>query len=188
MPNINVNGVRLNYEDTGKGKPVVFLHGYVGDTEDWVNQVKLLSHKYRCLTIDQRGRGKAEAPKRPEDYNFNLFIDDIYQWLKQIKVEKFVLNGHSMGGMISQRFVLAHPEMVTGLILAATSSGGIQISQEEIKLRANLNEIAMTQGTELTEGWFVNGEVNHGFFDVILDTISEAGLFPADFLQANSPP
>ncbi len=80
MPYITVNGAKLYYEDTGKGKPIVFLHGYVGDIEDWRNQINLLSPKYRCLAIDQRGRGKGTAPKRPEDYKFSLFIDDIYQW------------------------------------------------------------------------------------------------------------
>ncbi len=147
MPYITVNGAKLYYEDTGKGKAIVFLHGYIGDTEDWVNQVKLLSPKYRCLTIDQRGRGKAEALKKPDDYSFNLFVDDIYQWFKQIKVERFVLNGHSLGGMVSQGFVLAHPEMVTGLVLAATSSSRVPVSPEDSKRQERLNELAMAKGT-----------------------------------------
>jgi len=147
LPYVTVNGARLYYEDTGKGKPIVFLHGYIGDTEDWANQVRLLSPKYRCLTIDQRGRGKAEALKHPEDYSLGLFVDDIYQWLKQIGVDRFVLNGHSLGGMISQGFVLAHPEMVAGLVLASTSSGPIPVSPDEREHRKRLNEVAMTQGT-----------------------------------------
>lgn len=147
MPNITVNGAKLYYEDTGKGKPIVFLHGYVGDTKDWENQVKLLSPKYRCLTIDQRGRGRGIAPKKPEDYKFELFIDDIYKWLQQLKIDKFVLNGHSLGGMISQGFTLAHPEMVVGLILAATSSGGVTASPAEVKHQEKLNELALTKGT-----------------------------------------
>lgn len=147
MPNITVNGAKLYYEDTGKGKPIVFLHGYVGDIEDWRNQIKLLSPKYRCLALDQRGRGKGVAPKKQEDYTFPFFIDDVYQWLKQMKVDKFVLNGHSLGGMVSQGFTLAHPEMVTGLILAATSSGSGAISAEEAKQRDKLTEIALSKGT-----------------------------------------
>ncbi len=147
MPYVTVNGVKLFYEDTGKGKPIVFLHGYVGDSEDWANQVKLLSPKYRCLTLEQRGRGRAEAPNNPDAYKFDLLIDDVYQWVKQLKLDKFVLNGHSMGGMVSQGFVLAHPEMVTGLILAATSSGGGAPSAEEAKYRETLNEIARSKGT-----------------------------------------
>jgi pimeloyl-ACP methyl ester carboxylesterase len=147
LPNITVNGVQLYFEDTGKGKPIVFLHGYVGDIEDWRNQIRLLSPQYRCLALDQRGRGKGVAPKKREDYTFDLFIDDVYRWLKQIKVEQFVLNGHSMGGMISQGFTLAHPEMVTGLVLAATSSGSGTPEAGEAKHREKLAEIALTQGT-----------------------------------------
>lgn len=147
LPNITVNDAQLYYEDTGKGKPIVFLHGYVGDTQDWENQVKLLSPKYRCLALDQRGRGKGVAPKKPEDYNFPVFIDDVYQWLKQLKVDKFVLNGHSLGGMISQGFTLAHPQMVTALILAATSSGSGAVSAEDEKYRQKIAEIALSKGT-----------------------------------------
>lgn len=147
MPNITVNGAQLNYEDTGKGKPIVFLHGYVGSIEDFRHQIQLLSPKYRCLALDQRGRGKGVAPKKESEYTFDLLIDDVYQWLKQIKVDKCVLNGHSMGGMVSQGFTLAHPEMVTGLVLAATSSGLTPTSDAENRYFEKLADIAMQQGT-----------------------------------------
>ncbi|MFH1638803.1 MAG: alpha/beta hydrolase [Chloroflexota bacterium] len=147
MPGIKVNGADLYYEDTGKGKPIVFIHGYVSDIEDWRHQINYFSSKYRCLALDQRGRGKGTPPKNPDEYTFDLFVDDVYQWLKALKVERFVLDGHSLGGMISQGFTLAHPEMVEALVLTDTSSGSTSVSAEQMAYRKVLNEIAFNIGT-----------------------------------------
>lgn len=59
MPRVTVNDVTLQYEDVGAGKPIVILHGDVGDSEDWRPQIDLLSATYRCGAVDQRGRGRA---------------------------------------------------------------------------------------------------------------------------------
>jgi 3-oxoadipate enol-lactonase len=147
MPDIVVNGVKLFYEDKGQGKPIVFLHGYVGDIEDWRAQINYFSPKYRCLALDQRGRGKGEAPKTKEEYSFTLFVDDVYKWVRKLKVEKFVLVGHSLGGMIAQGFVLAHPEMVEALVLTDTSSGSMSVRADNPDQHKRLNEIALTLGT-----------------------------------------
>ena len=64
MPIANINSVKLNYEVSGQGKDIVLLHGYVGDIQDWKNQIALLSPKYRVSVLDQRGRGKSEADDR----------------------------------------------------------------------------------------------------------------------------
>ena len=146
MPVVRVNGADLYYEDTGSGKPVVLLHGYVGDIEDWRAQIRYFSQGYRCLALDQRGRGKAEAPKTQEEYTFPLFVDDVYQWVNKLHIDKFVLIGHSLGGMIAQGFVLAHPEMVEALVLTDTSSGPVNPGNNP-EYQKTLNEIAMTLGT-----------------------------------------
>jgi 3-oxoadipate enol-lactonase len=147
MPGITVNEAKLYYEDTGQGKPIVFLHGYVGDIEDWRAQINYFSPKYRCLALDQRGRGKGEAPKTPNGYSFDLFVDDVYKWLRKLKVDKFALAGHSMGGMIAQGFTFAHLEMVEALILTDTSSGSMSLGRDNPQHRERLNEIALTLGT-----------------------------------------
>jgi 3-oxoadipate enol-lactonase len=146
MPEIVVNKANLFYEDTGKGKPVVFLHGYVGDIEDWRAQINHFSPEYRCLALDQRGRGKGIAPKTKEEYSFDLFVDDIFKWVVKLRVEKFVLVGHSLGGMIAQGFVFAHPEMVGALVLTDTSSGLMSV-RNDTEHQKRLNEIALTLGT-----------------------------------------
>jgi proline-specific peptidase len=146
LPSITVNGANPYYEDTGEGKPIVFLHGYVGDIEDWRAQINYFSKKYRCLALDQRGRGKGVAPKTQDKYTFDLFVDDVYKWLKKLNIDKFVLDGHSLGGMVSQGFILAHSEMVEALVLTDTASGSFPSSPEMQKCRDKLHEIAFSLG------------------------------------------
>ena len=147
MPIASINGIKLYYEASGEGKPVVMLHGYVGDIEDWRNQIDLFSSSYRVYALDQRGRGKSDAPKDEELYSFELFVEDVYRWLKLMKVEKCCLIGHSMGGMVAMRFTLAHPEMVEALVLADTTSDIRPTTPDGVKYQQKLYDIAVSQGT-----------------------------------------
>lgn len=67
------------YETKGDGNDIVLLHGYVGDTEDFLNQVEILAIEHRVSVLDERGRGKTEALPKEEDYSIELFVDDIYK-------------------------------------------------------------------------------------------------------------
>ncbi len=147
MPMVTANGVKLYYEATGKGKDIVMLHGYVGDIDDFRNQINYFSKDYRILTLDQRGRGKSESPKSPADYSMKIFVDDVFRWLKSLKVEKFCLVGHSLGGMVSLEFALAHQDMLSCLVLTDTSSGSVAPAPSEAAHREKVFEVARTKGT-----------------------------------------
>lgn len=147
MPIANINSVKLNYEVSGQGKDIVLLHGYVGDIQDWKNQIALLSPKYRVSVLDQRGRGKSEAPQNEDAYSIDIFVEDVYQWMKLLNIERCCLTGHSLGGMVSLAFTLAHPEMVRALVLADTSSEKTTVPPEMTKFRETVNKIALTEGT-----------------------------------------
>lgn len=146
MPIANINSVKLNYEVSGQGKDIVLLHGYVGDIEDWRNQIALLSPEYRVSILDQRGRGKSEAPENEDAYSIGIFVEDVYQWMKLVKIEECCLTGHSLGGMVSLAFTLAHPEMVRALVLADTSSEKTTVPPEMTRFRETVNKIALTEG------------------------------------------
>jgi len=146
MPKANINGVKLNYEVIGQGKDVVFLHGYVGDLEDWNNQISVLSADYRVYALDQRGRGKSEAPKDESAYSIDNLVEDVYQWLKMMDIDKCCLVGHSMGGRVAMTFTLTHPEMVGALVLADTSSGTSESNEENSIHKEELLNIALTKG------------------------------------------
>src|SRR6266545_7161500 len=101
MPDVTINGVRLNYELHGEsGPPLVFVHGYTGDITDWRNQLPAFSPSYRTLIIDLRGHGGSEAPADRSAYNIDHFADEVEALVDEFGFPQYHLLGHSMGGAI----------------------------------------------------------------------------------------
>jgi pimeloyl-ACP methyl ester carboxylesterase len=118
-----VNGINLNYEIHGQGFPVFFLHGFSGTLNSWRSQVPVLSRDYRFIIYDARGHGQSDSPPELDRYSIDIVVEDLFQFLKSLKIEKAVVGGLSMGGYESLRFYLTHPQMVAALILMDTGPG-----------------------------------------------------------------
>lgn len=123
MPRVEVNGIELNYEVHGEGYPVVFLHGFVGTVNMWRPQVPVISQEYRFIIYDARGHGASESPTSADQYSADIVVEDLFQLLGALGIERAVIGGLSMGGYESLRFYLTHPEKVTALILMDTGPG-----------------------------------------------------------------
>jgi len=122
MPDITINGVRLNYELHGEsGPPLVLVHGYTGDITDWRHQVPAFSPSYRVLMVDLRGHGDSEAPEDRSLYTIQHFADDVETLVDEIGFERYHLVGHSMGGAIAQEMALKVPERMLSLTLHCTT-------------------------------------------------------------------
>lgn len=146
MPNVRVNGVDMHYREAGDGFPIVLIHGFTGNVRNWALQIPALTREFRTISLDVRGHGHSGKPSRREDYTLDVMADDVYGLVQQLGLEQCYLMGHSMGGMIAQHLVLAHPEPFPALVLvdtAAEEPEGMR-SQE----RARLAEIAREQGME----------------------------------------
>jgi pimeloyl-ACP methyl ester carboxylesterase len=148
MPREQINFIHLNYEKTGIGPNIVFLHGFTGSTRDWDHQRSLFSNQYQTLAVDHRGHGNSDAPAFEEDYSIYQFCEDVYVLLKKMEIDTCCLVGHSMGGFMALQFVLDHPEMVKALVLVDTSSGEWEVAPGYAELRAKLDGLALTQGLE----------------------------------------
>ena len=123
MPLTEVNGIQLYYEAHGEGFPIVFLHGYSSTHHMWRAQVPNFSKDYRFIIYDARGHGQTESPPSVDQYSADIVVEDLYQLLKALEIEKAVIGGLSMGGYESLRFYLTHPEMVKALVLMDTGPG-----------------------------------------------------------------
>lgn len=150
MPKDRVNDIELYYEVHGQGYPVVFLHGFAGTTNMWHPQVSVLSQEYQFIVYDARGHGQSESPPLPDQYSADIVVEDLFQLLGSLGIEKAVVGGLSMGGYQSLRFYLRHPQMVSALILMDTGPGYRNpVRREEwnrqLEERANVLE---TQGIE----------------------------------------
>ncbi|MFD2611019.1 alpha/beta fold hydrolase [Paenibacillus gansuensis] len=110
-------GVKLYVEDVGKGKPVVFVHGWpLNHTMFEPQQTFLPSHGVRFIGIDLRGYGKSDHPLK--GYDFDTMAKDVHTVLNKLNLKDVTLVGYSMGGMITTHYTATYKEdIVKKLVL-----------------------------------------------------------------------
>ena len=102
-----INGVNINVEEIGTGKPIVFIHGWPVNHNMFEYQfTELPKHGYRCIGIDLRGFGDSDKPW--EGYNYDTMADDVKAVLDTLNLQNVILVGFSMGGPISIRYMSRH--------------------------------------------------------------------------------
>ncbi|MER5910716.1 alpha/beta fold hydrolase [Streptomyces sp. NPDC001982] len=118
MPQLEVDGAALAYDDEGPrdgdGVPLVFVHGWTADRHRWDHQMAHFSATRRVIRLDLRGHGESSGAGVR---TVAELAEDVLALLDHLEVDRFVLIGHSMGGMISQTLALAHPERVERMVL-----------------------------------------------------------------------
>lgn len=115
------NNLKMAYMDvkpkTSNGKTILLLHGKNFNGAYWAKTVKDLSDKgFRVIIPDQIGFGKSSKPQSYQ-FSFSQLAENTKAILDELKIDKTIVLGHSMGGMVATRFTLLYPEMVQKLIL-----------------------------------------------------------------------
>ena len=103
------DGVRLYYEETGAGVPVIFVHEFAGDRRSWEAQVRSLSRWFRCITFNARGYPPSDVPDDEGHYSQARARDDIRDVLTHLRIERAHVIGLSMGGFATLHFGLMYP-------------------------------------------------------------------------------
>ena len=149
MPIVYINGMNLNYEITGHGPAVIFLHGGNGRAQDWANQFRVLSPGYTAIALDIRGHGKSEGPKTEAEYSIPLITEDVLGLLNLLRIDKCCLVGHSFGGFVALQFAVTHQDRLAGLVPVDTSSGLYGGGNTKTgELTRKLVEIAVSRGID----------------------------------------
>jgi pimeloyl-ACP methyl ester carboxylesterase len=107
--------IKVNYTDTGKGRVIVLLHGFLGSHEIWSEFSKKLSKKFRIITIDLPGHGK--TPAIGYYHSMELLAQSVKAVLDKAGIRRYIIVGHSMGGYAALAFAELFPENVSGLCL-----------------------------------------------------------------------
>ncbi|WP_086595789.1 alpha/beta fold hydrolase [Hymenobacter crusticola] len=115
---IAIPGAQLYYEETGRGAPVVLLHGHSFDRRMWDPQVVELARHYRVIRYDMRGYGLSSVPVEGQQF---LHADDLYQLLQALHISKAHLVGVSLGGFVAVDFMALHPENVLSVVSCSGS-------------------------------------------------------------------
>ncbi len=116
MPRIQANGIELFYEQAGEGTPLVLQgHHHI----PWmVTQLPYFSQFYRVITFDRRGTGRSASP--PGDWTNADFAADLRGLLDALEIDRAIVGGASLGGVIACQFGLDYPERALGLIIGHT--------------------------------------------------------------------
>jgi len=120
MPIVNYRNINVHYSSQGKGRSVVLLHGFLENLNMWRDITKELSKKNRVISIDLLGHGKTDnlgyIHTMEEQAKIVKFV------LNYLKLRKYILVGHSMGGYTSLAFAELYAESLKGICLMNSSA------------------------------------------------------------------
>jgi len=102
----------------GSGPPLIILHGLYGSSDNWVSVAKSISGSFTVYLPDQRNHG--QSPHSPV-IDYDSMKEDLFNLAGELKLQKFFLAGHSMGGKTAVNFAMTWPEKLYGLLVADIS-------------------------------------------------------------------
>jgi pimeloyl-ACP methyl ester carboxylesterase len=100
----------VHYEVLGRGRPIIFLHGWVGSWRYWIPAMQAASAYYRTYAIDLWGFG--DSSKQPQRYSLESQVQLINSFLDQMGIGRFVLIGHGLGAVVSLLYSQRNPGVV----------------------------------------------------------------------------
>lgn len=110
MSVVFLDGAIVHYEALGKGRPVFFLHGWVGSWKYWIPSMQVASTSYRAYALDLWGFG--ETAHNPQSYSLNLQTEMLRAFMDKMGIGKIAIVGHGLGGMVALNFARHWPESV----------------------------------------------------------------------------
>jgi len=113
--NFKYRNGKIHYTDSGKGKVIVLLHGYLETSEVWRGFAGKLAEKYRVIVPDLPGHGQSDIFR--EMHSMEFMAEIIEELLNDLKIEKVFLTGHSLGGYVTLAFVEKFHKRLSGYCL-----------------------------------------------------------------------
>src|SRR5690349_5715580 len=127
------DGVGIEYEITGEGRPVVLLHGFPDSGRLWRNQVPALAEAgFKVIVPDLRGYGRSDKPSDVDAYRMRLLVEDVGPVIEDAGVDCCHVVGHDWGAAVAWSFAAALPDRTDHLVAlsvghpAAFRSAGFQ--------------------------------------------------------------
>jgi haloacetate dehalogenase len=119
-----VNGIRVAYDRSGAGYPLVALHGFPRNRKVWSTLTPLLTPRFTVIAPDRRGYGDSDRPADPAGYTNAMMAQDALELMDQLGYEQFVVVGHDKGAPTAQRLATDHPNRVRGLVMLDAGPAG----------------------------------------------------------------
>lgn len=131
------DGVKLHYEESGAGTPIVFVHEFAGDWRTWETQLRHFSRRYRCIAYNARGYPPSDVPDDVDCYSQQRARDDILAVMNALGIDRAHVVGNSMGGFAALHFGMAYSPRALSLVVAGCGYGAhpSQYSQFQAQAR-----------------------------------------------------
>jgi pimeloyl-ACP methyl ester carboxylesterase len=115
MSAIILDGSMVHYEALGRGRPIIFLHGWVGSWRYWINAMQVASTSFRAYAIDLFGFG--DTVRAPGQYSLERQADLLNRFLDEMGIGKVALVGHDLGALVSLQFLKKRYESVDRMMV-----------------------------------------------------------------------
>src|SRR6202011_5576503 len=140
MPHaVTSDNVRLYFEETGSGTPIIFLHEFAADHTNWEPQMRYFARGHRCIAYSARGYTPSDVPSSPEAYTYKHFYTDALAVLDHLRIATAHFVGLSMGAYSSLQVGLNAPERALSMTLAGVGSGSDLKNLEALRKQCQAN-------------------------------------------------
>jgi pimeloyl-ACP methyl ester carboxylesterase len=146
LKSIELPGGVITYREAGKGDPLIFLHGINIHSAIWMNQIKYFSDRYHVIAWDAPSYGGSA----PREARIEVYAAALKEMLDALGLDRVILVGHSMGGIISGSFATHHPDQVVALVLSCTHTGAAKPKGQPLadRYQARIDERAKVDPME----------------------------------------
>lgn len=134
IKSVNYKNEKVTFSDSGKGKAVVLLHGFLGSHKIWEQTINNLSTSYRVIAIDLPGHGNTECLGYA--HSMDLMAKCVKSVLDSLRLKKYIIIGHSMGGYVGLAFADLFPDHLKGLCLYHSTAYADSDEKKKDRLRA----------------------------------------------------
>lgn len=110
----SVNNVELHYEIHGEGTPLILLHGGLGHSGNWNNQIPVLSEHFKVISVDSRGHGRSTMGEQQVSYS--VMASDVVALMEYLDIRKANIVGFSDGGNIGLHLAIHHPSRLIKVV------------------------------------------------------------------------
>jgi pimeloyl-ACP methyl ester carboxylesterase len=194
---VDSGGVGIEYEVTGEGRPVVFLHGFPDSGRLWRDQVPALAERgFRVIVPDLRGYGASDKPAEVEQYAIPFLAGDVLAVLDQLGVERAHVVGHDWGAALAWATASFAPERVDHLV-ALSVGHPMAFAGAGFAQREKSWYMLLFQFEGIAERWLTNNDWanfrewgSHPDTDAVIADLERNGsLTPGlNYYRANVPP
>lgn len=156
---VEIDGVALHYQQTGLGRPLIFIHGLLEDYRIWRHVTPGLTYGNTVYELDLMGFGLSEKPQ-DKTYDLDTYLAQLTAYIENFHLENIILAGHDFGAVIAAAYAIQSPANVHKLILMSAPIS----AHESLPLNIRLLGVPLIGGL-LSGDWFLKRILQEGVFD-----------------------